>query len=61
VTNRLWLNLADFHRYFWGAFIPGENFDPKNVRELQVRFYFKFLHDPVQIGFETMRPRLLPK
>jgi hypothetical protein len=61
VSDRLWLNLADFHRYFWGRFLPGKDFDPKNVREVQLRFYFKFLHDPVRIGLETLQPRLSAK
>jgi hypothetical protein len=56
-ANQAWLRLADFHPYFWGRFVPGKNFNPASIRELQLRFYFKYLNEPWPIRVEIVAPK----
>lgn len=54
IKNEVWLNLKDFHLYFWGA-SRDEYFDPSAVREIQVRPYFKA--QGATLDLELMAPR----
>lgn len=57
-SHEVWLNWHDFHRYGWGHFAPGHAFDPKAVREIQLRFFTRKLNDPVKLSLQTMGPLL---
>ncbi|MCE0483907.1 MAG: hypothetical protein LV479_06685 [Methylacidiphilales bacterium] len=55
--REVWLNLRDFHRTFWGRFVTGHEFDPAAVREIQLRFYFSFVDNPVSVRLEVSKPK----
>ena len=50
----VWLNLADFHPYFWGRAGERVQFRPSQTREVQLRFYFKKPNDPVEVRLSIM-------
>jgi hypothetical protein len=53
----VWLNLKDFHIYFWGPCSKDPRFDPARVRELQLRFYFAKANDPLTAALSFLVPR----
>ena len=55
--NDVWLNLKDFHIYFWGPCSKNSRFDPASVRELQLRFYFAKPNDPLVVRLSFMAPK----
>ena len=55
--NDVWLNLKDFHIYFWGPCSENPQFDPARVRELQLRFYFAKANDPLAVRLSFLTPK----
>ena len=55
--RELWLNLNDFHPYFWGRCSDTPIFVPRNIRELQLRFYCAHAGDSIRLQFALARPR----
>jgi hypothetical protein len=55
--NDLWLNLKDFHIYFWGPCSENPRFNPASVRELQLRFYFAKANDPLAVRLSLLQPK----
>ena len=53
----LWLNLNDFHVYFWGRCSPTPSFAPAKIRELELRFYCAHAGDDIGLSFSLARPR----
>jgi hypothetical protein len=56
-STDVWLNLADFHPYFWGRCMADPTFRPEDVEEIQLRFYLNRVHDPRQITLTVMVPK----
>lgn len=57
----LWLNLHDFHVYFWGHCTDDPRFRPENVRQMQLRFYFLRVPSAIGLDFFLARPRVSPE
>jgi hypothetical protein len=53
----VWLNLKDFHIYFWGPCSENPQFNPAGVRELQLRFYFAKANDPLAVTLSLLTPK----
>lgn len=53
----LWLNLKDFHIYFWGKCSDDPTFHPEDVRELQLRFYCFEVPRSISLEFALAEPR----
>jgi len=53
----VWLNLKDFHIYFWGPCSQNPRFNPARVRELQLRFYFAKANDPLAVRLSLLQPK----
>jgi hypothetical protein len=55
-SREIWLNLHDFHIYFWGRCSADPVFQPKNIREIQLRFFCTQAGDSVRIELTVARP-----
>jgi hypothetical protein len=53
----VWLNLEDFHVYFWGRCSDRPVFHPEAVEEIQLRFYIARPNDPRTVKLTLMEPR----
>ncbi len=53
----VWLNLADFHPYFWGRSGANVSFKPSKIKEVHLRFYFQKPNDPVEVRLSIMTAR----
>ena len=53
----VWLNLKDFHIYFWGPCSENPQLNPASVRELQLRFYFTKPNDPLAVRLSLLQPK----
>ncbi len=51
----VWLNLRDFASYFWGRCTKNPVFHPEDIREVQVRGFFKRADDPVEVTLSLMQ------
>jgi hypothetical protein len=56
-SKDLWLNLHDFHIYFWGHCSDDPVFRPERIRELQLRFYPSHAGDSMTLSLALERPR----
>ena len=56
-ADDVWLNLEDFHIYFWGRCTEDPRFHPERIREIQLRFYFAKTNDPVKVRLSFMRQK----
>jgi hypothetical protein len=56
-SRELWLNLHDFHIYFWGRCSDDPVFRPKRIRELQLRFYPSHAGGSMTLSMALERPR----
>jgi hypothetical protein len=55
--RNLWLNLHDFHAYFWGRCPDGSSFHPGDVREMQLRFYSSVAGAAIRLDFSLAQAR----
>jgi hypothetical protein len=55
--DEAWLNLDDFHVYFWGRCSENPVFRPKDVDQIRLRFYFSRANDPRMIQLSLWQPR----
>lgn len=57
-STEYWLNLADFHIYFWGRCTADPTFHPERIEEIQLRTYNLSPQDrPREITISLMVPR----
>ncbi len=53
----VWLNLRDFHPYFWGRCRGSPELRPEEVREIQLRLFAKKANDPVELSLSLHVPK----
>jgi hypothetical protein len=53
----VWMNLEDFHIYFWGRCSDHPILSPQNVEEIRLRFYFTRANESRSIRLSFLQPR----
>jgi hypothetical protein len=53
----VWMNLEDFHIYFWGRSSDHPILSPQNVEEIRLRFYFTRANESRSIRLSFLQPR----
>jgi hypothetical protein len=56
-NDDVWLNLEDFHIYFWGRCSEHPVFRPQDVEEIRLRLYFARANDPRLIRLSFVQKR----
>lgn len=56
-SDDVWLNLDDFHIYFWGRCSERPDFRPQDIDEIRLRFFFARAHDPRLIRLSFVQKR----
>jgi hypothetical protein len=56
-NDDVWLNLEDFHIYFWGRCSEHPVFRPQDVEEIRLRLYFARVNDPRLIRLSFVQKR----
>ncbi|HWB54484.1 MAG TPA: hypothetical protein VG722_09835 [Tepidisphaeraceae bacterium] len=56
----LWLNLRDFHVYFWGRCTDEPAFHPGRIQEMQLRFYCSWVPAAIRVDFRLAQPKANP-
>ena len=54
-SGDVWLNMDDFNLFFWGRCDADTRLNPQDIREVQLRFYFRKADDPVEARLSFMR------